>query len=341
MKEGLILKTMLLAMLLLTSCRKDLCYDHEAHTPCMVFDVAADWERVWERPYDYRWETAWKQEWGCSYADFCPHIPEGIRVRSYLLGGKQTEFNLKQSGGRISLAEEGTYSFLLYNNDTEYIVYDDLVSSTRATATTRSVERGGYRAMHEGERTMNQPDMLYGKYIEEQWVEKQVGAQPLPVTLRPLVYTYYIRYEFKAGLEYVALARGALAGMAEMVYLYDGHTGADVATILFDCELKDYGVEVRVKTFGVPDYPGDHYNRGDEAARHYALNLEVRLTNGNYKTFEFDVSDQLAGQPRGGVIVVDGLEVTEEEGRKPEVGDGGFDVGVEGWGDQIDIPLDI
>ena len=340
MKRLLGLMTLLLGVMT-TSCRKDLCYNHDEHSPVVMLNVKADWERVWERPYHHDWQAEWQAEWGYAYSDLNPDVPEGIRVRSYHESGKQREFNVKPEGGKVNLEDEGMYSLLFYNNDTEYIVYDGLSSSTRATATTRSVQRGGFRAMHQDERTMNQPDMLYGKYMEDYEAELVAGAVPMDVVLRPLVYTYLIRYEFRAGWEYVALARGAVAGMAEMVYLHDGHTGSETATILFDCELKDYGAEVKVMTFGVPEYPGEHYNRGEEPDKLYSLNLEVRLTNGNYKTFEFDISDQMNKQPRGGVIIVDGLEITDDEGKQPEVGDGGFDVGVEGWGEQIDIPLEF
>ena len=101
-----------------------------------------------------------------------------------------------------------------------------------------------------------------------------------------------IRYEFESGQQYVALARGALAGMAETVYLNDGHTGENAATVLFDCTLEDYGAEALVQSFGVPDYPGEHYGRGDTDGRRYSLNLEVRMVNGKFKTFGFDVTDQ-------------------------------------------------
>ena len=60
-----------------------------------------------------------------------------------------------------------------------------------------------------------------------------------------------------------------------------------------------------VKSFGIPDYPGDHYGDGTRTTeRSYHLNLEVRLHNGAMKTFEFDVTDQVKAQPRGGVIIV-------------------------------------
>ena len=79
------------------------------------------------------------------------------------------------------------------------------------------------------------------------------------------------------------------------------------------------------------------YTRTDDTEAHYALSLEVMLTNGSTKTFELDVTDQLADQPRGGVITVQGLEITDEEGG---VG-GGFDVDVGGWEDYIDIPVPL
>lgn len=226
-------------------------------------------------------------------------------------------------------------SLLFYNNDTEYIVFNDLTAVATASATTRTVSRGNFQKPHASERTMNQPDMLYGNYEENYETERTLEPVKLPVRMKPLVYTYLIRYEFKKGLQYVALARGALAGMAESVYLKDGHTGDETATILFDCTKEDYGAEVRVNTFGVPNYPGDHYIR---AERRFTLNLEVKLYNGKFKNFEFDVTDQVVGQPRGGVIVVDGIEISDKEGSE---GSGAFDPTVEGWGDFIDIPLPI
>ena len=62
------------------------------------------------------------------------------------------------------------------------------------------------------------------------------------------------------------------------------------------------------------------------------------MKNGKFKNFSIDVTNQLLDQPRGGVVVVDGLEITDEEGGG---GGGGFDVEVDGWGDQIDIPLPL
>lgn len=328
------------AATLLSGCRKELCYDHDEHAFSVKVDVAATWEQEWERSYDTDWQSVWNPAWSQSYDDLRPGIPTGIRARVYGDGTAESEANLASEGGRLYMGE-GTHDLLFYNNDTEYIVFNDIAALASARATTRSLTRSSFKAMHEDERTVNQPDMLYGAYIGDYETQPAQQAVSLPVRLQPLTYTYLVRYEFQQGQKYVALARGALAGMAESVYLNDGHTGPEAATVMFDCTLQDYGPEATVKFFGIPDYPGDHYGDGTRATeRTYHLNLEVRLTNGTMKTFEFDVTDQVKKQPRGGVITVsDGLVITDEEG---ETGSGGgFDVNVEGWGDYIDIPLPL
>ena len=326
----------LLACLLLTvGCRKDLCYGHDEHSLGVRFDLVASWDTVWQRDYGCNWQQNWDTAWTCSYHDLTPTPATGIRALVYHKDSTiYDERNLPNTGGRLYLGED-TYSMLFYNNDTEYIVFDGMYSIAHTRATTRTLTRATYMAMHKEERTISPPDMLYGHYIESYEGERAADAYRYEGAMKPLVYTYLIRYEFSKGLQYVALARGALAGMAESVYLHDGHTGSESATMLYECTVEPWGVEARVKTFGAPNYPGDHYVRGPEEPPHYALNLEVKLTNGTLKTFEFDISDQLVNQPRGGVITVSGLEIDDEEGA------GGFYVGVEGWGDIIDVPLPL
>ena len=325
-----------LLVMLLTGCRKELCYDHYEHAPGIHLDVKAQWEQVWERDYGCDWQNHWQSEWGCMYSAFTPRVPEGLRLRTYMAGKPQEVFNMESEGEVVTLNEEGTYSLLFHNNDTEYIIYDGLAVSTRATATTRSVSRSGFRALHEGERTINPPDMLYGKYVAEYTAVKKADADPMDITMYPLVYTYYIRFEFQKGFEHVVKACGAIAGMAEKVYLYDGHTGEEAATILYDCQLGESWIEARVMTFGVPNYPGDHYNRGESEDQPFMLSLEVLLKNGSTASFDFDIAGQMKTQPRGGVLVVDGIEVEMPDEPSEE---GGFGVDVDDWGEVIIIPL--
>ena len=322
------------ALLTLWGCRKDLCYNHDEHALNARVRVDASWECEWEHS-GLEWESAWDVRWP-EYYSLHPEVASGIRAVVYRPDGGMSEYNLGPEGGLLPLTA-GRNSLLFYNNDTEYIVFDDLSESATATATTRSRSRSSYEPLRAGERTVNAPDMLYGAYVAEHVAELRRDTAVLEVELRPLVFTYLICYEFSGGLRYVALARGALAGMAESVYLNDGHTGGTTATVLYDdCTLEEWGVMAVVRSFGVPNHPNGQYGRAPEGQ--YLLNLEVRLKNGKMLTFDFDVTDQVEAQPRGGVIVVDGITVDDEEGME---GGGAFDVGVEGWGEYVDIPLPL
>ena len=100
--------------------------------------------------------------------------------------------------------------------------------------------------------------------------------------------------------------------------------------------MEDFGAQACVHSFGIPDYPNEHYTT--RADRRYGLNLEVRLKNGKVKSFDFDVTDQVAAQPQGGVIVVNGIEISDEDGTE---GGSGFDVNVGDWGEYEDVELPL
>lgn len=324
----------------LSGCRKDLCYDHDEHALTVKTDIAATWELEWERDYGRAWEDNWLDEWELAYDDLRPDAGEGIAAMVYHADGTSDERHLEADGGRLHM-DEGTHSILFYNDDTEYIVFDDIASSATATATTRTRTRATLTDLRDDEPTITAPDMLYGHYIDTYVAERTLEPVNVPVEMRPLTYTYLLRYEFSHGLQYVALARGALAGMAESVYLMDGHTGPESATVLFDDgELKSYGVEKRIQTFGIPNYPGDDYTKAEAPEPGtYILNLELRLTNGKVlPPMNFDVTEQVKDQPRGGVITVTGIEVSDEDGME---GGAGFDPDVEGWGEYEDIEVPV
>lgn len=304
--------------------------------------VVATYEREWEYAYldNTNWSAhpTWLADFGVAYDDLRPTVPEGLRVQIYRDDGSNSIQNIAPEGGTVSVSDDAR-TILFYNNDTEYVVFNDFEQSATAQATTRTRSRATYLgnsyASTETERTVNPPDMLYGYFLDGYMPNTSAEREEIAAAMRPLVFSYLIRYEFSGGLGYVALARGALAGMAEAVYMADGHTSRDAATVLFDCEIKPFGVQATVRSFGVPDFPSDN---GTDNARRYALNLEVRLTNSSIKTFEFDVTDQVRRQPQGGVITVKDITVTDEEGR----GDGsGFDIKVDGWGEFADIELPL
>ncbi len=326
--------TLAAMLLLLGGCRKDICYNHYR-----AATLRTVWEQVWERTYGKEWSANWDNRYfGHLYHEFIPAVPEGITVLLYNGNDENNKTFLPPTGGEVIL-EEGNHSLLLYNNDTQYIVFNDMAKAPSARATTTTRTRTSLKTLHPDERTINPPDVLYGAFIDNMADIDLHENCKLDVKMQPLVYTYLIRFEIVSGLEHVALARGALAGMAESVMLRDGSTPDETATLLFDCDLTSWGAESHVRSFGVAGFPDRYYGKaiGKTTPQQYTLNLEIRLRNGRIKTFLFDVTDQLSDQPRGGVIHVGNIEINENDASI----DSGFDVNIDDWGEYegIDLPI--
>lgn len=316
-------------IILLASCtHKDLCFDHDIHSPKVeyILDLSFDCEWEYNVESNIDWQKEWSEKYSIDYDDIRPSQPEGVRVHIFN-EDNQTEAvrNLTKNTTTIRFNQEGHYDLLFYNNDTEYIVFEGLESFGSAHATTRSTGRSS---------VVNAPDMLFGAHIDSLTVEKNVRPDTLQVTLKPLVYTYLLRFEASEGAELIANAGGILTGLATGVNLYDGNTSSGEGSLAFECDMKgNYGTQGLLRTFGIPDYPNPNYSKGEDRERKNELYLEIGLTNGKTNTFRYDVTKQLLDQPHGGVILIRDIKINEN-------GNGGaFDVGVNGWGDYIDVPL--
>lgn len=324
---------------MLASCRKELCYNHFA-----AVGLSLSWEQEWERDYGMSHKSNWNDGvYGMSYDALRPSMPEWVTLIRYSDKVDPEETSVSIYGGEFPVNPSVRQSYLLYNGDTEYIIISDMASLNDARATSTSRSRSSLDVMEKqypGVRTANPPDMLYSAFIENVPKAETHQVTPVPAKMQPLVYTYVVRYEFEYGLHHVALARGAIGGLAESVYLRNGVTGDQEAILLYDCDLKNYGCEAHVRSFGIPGFPDTYYGRADgEAAQQhkFTLNLEVMLTSGNMLEFNYDISDQIAKQPRGGVITVSGIRIEDEQNAVPS----GFDVEISGWGEHEDIDLPV
>lgn len=327
--------TLLALTVFLSSCvHKELCYHHYDHAHRYHINVIADYRYDWEEWFGgTEWITSWPDHY-IPYDDLRPKKPTGLRVINSNEAKQSDIHNINADGGRVALYE-GINDILFYNNDTEYIVFTRQENEATTRATTRTRTRASYKGNEyakEGEQTVNAPDMLYANFYEGYYCEKSIDPIDIEVTLQPLVFTYKIRYEFKSGLKFVSMARGALSGMAESVQLNTGYTSDEGVTILYDAEVTDYGVRALVNSFGVPGYPNANYPTKSDSK--HALNLEVMLKNGRTVTFSFDVTDQVLSQPHGGVIIVNDIEIDDNVGSQ---GSGAFDVTVDDWGEYEDI----
>lgn len=364
-----ILFVFLMAMVSSSCKHKDLCMDHN-HNANVMLEV--NWFLEWYIEYYINWDTELDDGWKIDWSKIIPDEPEGVRLVAQKHDDKYKQvYNLPPGGGPIEL-QPGSYSTLLYNNDTEYIIFEDAELSSALTATTRSRTRIPYSNENPEEVTVNQPDFLFSSYYDDFFIEEKkydpatgyVIRKVIDVPMYPVVLTYILRFEFKSGQEYVVEAFGALSGMAGTVNLSTRRTLDDMVTVLYDKgEVCDYGVEAVIRSFGlcnfdpVPtdEYPHGHFYSPDEIDSRAGisrqdrprageetrniLTLELALRSGKVKKIETDVTDQILEQPRGGVLVVKDIEVTPDEGEGNF--DSGFDIDVGDWGDHenIDIPI--
>lgn len=326
---------------LLESCMNELCYDHYPQ-----MNVEFTYEREWERDYGNHHLNGWDASYfGSEYHAFRPNMPEWVNMVRYDKDGHRNEKYLSPNGSKFIVENPDECSMLFYNGDTEFIILSNVASAVdaRATATSRSrASLSGVMEKHPDARTTNPPDVLYAAYVD--YVPSIVNHEMrhMPITLKPLVYTYIIIYEFEHGIEHVAQARGALGGMAESVYLRTGVTSEETSIILFDCDIKKDGCRATVRSFGVPGFPDVYYGRKNEPEKEheYTLNIEVTLRNGKTHEFNYDITDQMKNQPRGGVIKVSGIRIEDEENQVSS----GFDIDVDDWGGggkdiNVDLPL--
>lgn len=335
------IKLYALSLLLFGCQQKDLCTDHWNHTSKCETHILAEWDLTWEYQYENgpNWQNNWSiSKFGFLYEELNPTKPEGLRTIIYNENGNQTEQNLSADGGKLYITK-GTYQVLCYNNDFEYVTLNNGSAAAEVSATTRSRTRADFNGISmvgdsRNESTANAPDPFFGYYIDQLQTQESMASQHFHLIMRPLVFTYLIRYHVASGLEYIGLSRGAMSGMAQMVYLADSHTSDDKVTILYDCERTDWGIEARVNSFGVPNYPHIDYPRCN--GHHYGLNLETLLKNGKKLSFDFDITEQMQNQPRGGVIEVFDIVIPDSIG---EENSGMFEVEVESWKDEIDIPI--
>jgi hypothetical protein len=320
MKPLPLLLPVVASMTLLSCEHKDLCIPHDLQTTSGRLVIKAEYNLNF--PFDYSTYASSDNQ----YLQL--ELPEGLRALIYSTDYDYDLHNLLTEGGEISVSE-GYHSILCYNNDTECIEFENLNSYSEAMASTSQINSGGSYLSARQEPVLNNPDMLFCGSIDSYYGHSLTKTEVLPVTMQPRVFPYIIIVQFDAGYEYVTQAGGALSGMARKINMLTGNTPNQTATFTCDCSRESFGLMAVMNTFGIPNYQtGDKPDYNYE----YYLTIKVRLTNGTYMTFEYDVSDQLADQPRGGVISIDGLQIAKPE-TASETTNSGFDVDIDDWGE--------
>lgn len=305
-------------LLLITSCEhKELCY-HHPHAG--EFNVMYDWSDAPE-------------------AD-----PAGMRLYFYRTDGSDRDsWNLNTVGATLDVYETD-YHALTFNNDTEWIRFQNVADYDSHSATTRI--GGLYEPItgsstntttcpQSGEQVMVPPDPLWG--IGEADYHVNMG-DTLWLKPQPLYCIYTVEFRNIKHIDQIMTMSSSLTGMAQSVNIADGELSRELCTIPFEVEPGSDGKTIvgRFLTFG-------HHEDNVEPHR-LALYFEmidgkyIQYTQGDY----LDVTDQVHSAPnkRRVHLIVDTPGIPSDD-VIDQIGGGGFDVDVEQWGDGEDKDLEF
>lgn len=300
---------LMLVILVGTSCRKELCYNHP-HEGSIILNV--DWRDL---PADSK-------------------KPNGVLAVFFRdEDGHSQSVNFPAEGGSRNLTQ-GNYGIMVTNNDSELVLFRNMTDWKTAEAFTSAKRQPPYKSPPSNVPNASAPQSRYGiseadllmSSIEGRVVvtENVNVKQVVTVTPECLVIPITVRISV-SGMKNVSEARGYLTGVSPSIFLGSKSLSQADATVLFNYSSALGGIELRSQfnVFGMVDVPNDNYK----------LALELLLIDQKTVLFyEFKVNDQITDELRkdGGTIRISETIVIPDVD-PPSPGGGGFKPGIDGW----------
>ena len=343
----------LLLTSLITSCqRKPLYLVQHGNVSIATAEFDLRLEMLWGMDWQTQWQYPWDE---AKYGPIGYTEPTGVHVIAYQLDDAMERFrwhydrHVSNKGGRVQLTTKEYYDMLLYNDDTEWILFTDRGGSDYSTfnVTTRTNARAQYTRNYAG---YNQPDQLFGTLIDDIYISDDPDDYILErnedgsityvckmeASLQPYTFIYLYQVILKNNRTdkdepIVTSAAGLTAnGLASGADLFTRRTHSSVVSLTQDNVapiVKDYNVTLpdgtdtiadilgaRIQTWGLPSIvPLEEVTRGGvvEVADSAFVGVGLRLHNGYTYVLQKNVTEQMAEHPAGGVITLV-LDVTKE-----------------------------
>lgn len=309
-KGGLSLMVPLTLACLAGCTHKELIYDESAIGRPMIY-VAYDWDPS---------ET---------------DLPEGMANLFHALGqgpGNYWRCDFRPSGGTVRFPT-GVYDALIFNNDTENILFTDIDDFSEFTFSTSPIDTGGVpsdQLPFPSQKLYRQPDRMwsdvrYGIDIMATLTTDTIRFKPKRITR-----DYHIEMtdivNLQSALRYYAVLSDLTASYSPA---RQRQTGPTVSMGGFMSPIDSSSISTTVTSFGMA--------RDSSQSR---LAIYLWLADGERKAYLYDVTDQIREAPDSMDLVIRVKGPTLPEMKPdPEGGSGGgLDVGVDNW-DIIDIEL--
>lgn len=306
-----------------------------------------DWQVEWQYPMEL-WDEA-------KFGRIGYDVPTGVHVIAYQLDDELERFrwyydrHIGIEGGRVQLATDEHYDMLLYNDDTEWILFTDRGGDDYSTfnVTTRTNSRAKYTRSNVG---YNQPDQLFGTLIDEVYVSDDPDDYVMErnedgsityvckmnATLQPYTFIYLYQVILRnnrtdEGEAIVSSAAGLTAnGLASGADLFTRRTHSSIVSLTQDyvaplvkdrmLTLPDGTRETadimgaRIQTWGLPSIvPLEELTRGEvtEPSDSTFVGVGLRLYNNYTYVMQKNVTEQMKERPAGGIITLV-IDVTKE-----------------------------
>ena len=284
------------------------------------------------------WKTEWQYDWDSSdttYGTLGYSTPEIIKGTIYNLDantGKRYNsffklFGLKDNSA--TLPAGGKYDMLLYNTDTENIIFQASDDFEKYTAST-TITPFGFDSMGVAYKHLDEPDELLGALVTGVDLSKpSTDSMEIDVELNPYSIIYLIQVvilnnDDDQEMQAIGASGITITGLSQGVDLFTRKTFDK--TILITTEdikplqnhanvrLEDGTVvenadilAARMLTWGLPGInPMEPTKYGSKAAvvNQNFIGIEVTLRNGIPYTVSYEITEQLRNKPAGGVLTV-------------------------------------
>lgn len=291
-----------------------------------VFTQSCIFEGITECEGDYYGKVKIENDW--VYAPDAE--PEGMGYFFFSKSdGQCRRFDMAgREGGEIKIPT-GSYSMLLFNDDTSTIIeendnsFDEMsLSTSKGPLFDGCDDPAQYPkpVASQNQIALRNPDEVWGFSIDNVEVELADGVQTVHTTPFPLTATYHVLIRHVSNLDGVVRLSGAVSGMAESVNLRR-RIRSDAAVIM-PCgftKTADNQLKGKFHTFG---------RSADDKIANY-LYIFVQLTDGKRYVYDFNVTNIVASapDPMDVWIIIDRLDLPESGGGEG----GGFNVNVDGW----------
>lgn len=284
------------------------------------------------------WKTDWQYDWDSSdttYGTLGYSTPEIFKGTIYNLDantGKRYSNFFKLFGlneNPATLPSGGKYDMLLYNTDTENIIFQASDDFEKYTAST-TITPFGFDSLGVAYKHLDEPDELLGALVTGVDLSKpSTDSMEIDVELNPYSIIYLIQVvilnnDDDQEMQAIGASGITITGLSQGVDLFTRKTFDK--TILITTEdikplqnhanvrLEDGTVvenadilAARMLTWGLPGInPMEPTKYGSKAAvvNQNFIGIEVTLRNGRPYTVSYEITEQLRNKPAGGVLTV-------------------------------------